>query len=141
MLSNADHPKYIKIWSHLPDGVKYKPPRLLIVIWQLPLMEQELITLQKLQSSMLGFRAICVARSLVFCIMFCRSLYVLLRLMASDYSFGILKPFVKEIHISRSLVFCAMFCRSCDINCSIFLAVQNTLKTPVAFLCHDHKYL
>ena len=146
MLSNADHPKYIKIWSHLPDGVKYKPPRLLIVIWQLPLMEQELITLQKLQSSMLGFRAICVARSLVFCIMFCRSLYVLfcpfllaivsyvlLRLMASDYSFGILKPFVKEIHISRSFVFCAMFCRSCDINCSIFLAVQKYIKNTCRF--------
>ena len=30
---------------------------------------------------------------------------------------------------------------SCDINCSIFLAVQNTLKTSVAFLCHDHKCL
>ena len=30
---------------------------------------------------------------------------------------------------------------NCDINCSIFLTVQNTLKTPVAFLCHDHKYL
>jgi hypothetical protein len=30
---------------------------------------------------------------------------------------------------------------SCDINCSIFLAVQKYTKTPVANLCHDHKCL
>ena len=37
--------------------------------------------------------------------------YVLLRLMASDYSSGILKPFFRVIHIARSLVFCVVFCR------------------------------
>ena len=59
--------------------------------------------------------------------------YVLLQLMASDYSFGILKLFVRGIHVPRSLVFCVMFCRSCDINCSIFLAVQKYIKNTCRF--------
>ena len=36
--------------------------------------------------------------------------YVLLRLMASDYSFGILKPFFRVIHVPRSLVVCVVSC-------------------------------
>jgi len=50
--------------------------------------------------------------------------YVLLRLMASDYSFGILKPFVRGIHVPRSLVFCVMFCRSLYVLlCPFLLAI------------------
>ena len=51
----------------------------------------------------LGGGEVCIARSLVFCVMLCRSLFVLfplvivlpvvLRFTAYDYPFGILKPF------------------------------------------------
>ena len=41
-------------------------------------MEQELLTLSEPMSSPPVFSGICVARSLVFCVMFCGSLFVLL---------------------------------------------------------------
>jgi hypothetical protein len=48
------------------------------VIWQVLHVEQELPTLSEYPSSPLVFYGVCVARSLVFCVMFCRSLFVLL---------------------------------------------------------------
>ena len=75
----------------------------LTVIWRVPLVEQELLTLPEDLSSFLVFSGVCVARSLVFCVVFCRSLFVLfllaislsvlLRFMASDYPLGIFKVF------------------------------------------------
>jgi hypothetical protein len=60
-----------------------------------------LITLLEHLSSSPVFSRVRIARSIVFCIMFCRSLFVLLsfghcvvcvlRIMASDYPFGIFK--------------------------------------------------
>ena len=72
---------------------------------QVPHVEKELLTLLKLLSSPPFFLIClaCVALSLVFCVMFCRSLFVLfllaivlsvlIRFTASDYPFGIFKPF------------------------------------------------
>ena len=64
-----------------------------------PHLEQELLILPELLSSPPVFSGVHNARSLVFCVMFCRSsfvlyllaivLSVLLRFTASDYSFGI----------------------------------------------------
>ena len=64
-------------------------------------MEEELLTLPEYMSSLPVFSWIRVARSSVFCVMFCRSLIVpfllvsvlsvLLGYTASDYPFGIYK--------------------------------------------------
>ena len=73
--------------------------------WQVPHVEQELLTLPKHPSATPVFSGVHVAWSLVFCVMFCRLLFVLwfffflaivlsvLRFMASDYPFGIFKFF------------------------------------------------
>ena len=69
-------------------------------------MDQERLTLSGHPSSPPVFIGLRVARSLVFCVMFCRSLFVLLsffflaialsvllRIMASDYTFDIFTLF------------------------------------------------
>ena len=73
-------------------------------------MEQELLTLPEHLSSRPGFTGVRVVRSLVFCVVFCRSLFVLLffffffvivlsvlfRFTDFDYLFGIFKLFLSE---------------------------------------------
>jgi len=54
-----------------------------IVTWGVPHVEQELLTLQEHMRSSLVFSGVRVAWSLVFCVMFCRSLFVV-----SPFSFG-----------------------------------------------------
>ena len=69
------------------------------VTWGLPLVEQELLTFPPLV-----FSGIHIAQSLVFCVVFCRSLFVLLaialyallRFTVSDYPFGIFKLILKH---------------------------------------------
>ena len=65
--------------------------------WQVPLVEQELLTILKYMSLTTVFTEVCVAQSLVFCVAFCKSLFVLfllaillsvLRYTASDYTFN-----------------------------------------------------
>jgi hypothetical protein len=60
-------------------------------------VEQELLTILKYMSSTTVFTEVCVAQSLVFCVGFCKSLFVLfllaillsvLRYTASDYTFN-----------------------------------------------------
>ena len=71
---------------------------------RVPLMEQELLTLPEHLSPPPVFNGIRVHRPLVFCVMLCRSLFVLfhfaivmsfLRFTDSDYSFGIFKLFLR----------------------------------------------
>ena len=71
----------------------------------LTLVAQELLSLPEHMSSPPVFSEVCVARSFVFCVMFCRSLFVLLSLFfwplcclwctESDYHFGIFKLFLR----------------------------------------------
>ena len=42
-----------------------------------------------------GFSGVCVSRSLHFCVVFCRSLFIPLRFTDSDYQFGKFKLFYK----------------------------------------------
>jgi hypothetical protein len=77
------------------------------VTWQVPLVEQELFTLPGHLSSPLVFSGVGVTRSLIFCVAFCRSLFVLLSFFFwplcclsffdlwtnSAYPFGIFKLF------------------------------------------------
>ena len=69
-----------------------------VIFWQTPHMEQELLTLPEHLSSPTVFSGVHDAQSLVFCVMYCRSLFilhsffflaivlcVLLRFMAPDY--------------------------------------------------------
>jgi hypothetical protein len=65
-------------------------------------VEQELLTLPDHLSSPPVFSGVRVARSVVFCVVFCRSLFVLLaivlsvlRFTDSDYPFGIFKLFLQ----------------------------------------------
>ena len=66
---------------------------------RVPLVEQELLTLPGHMCSHPVFIGVRVARSLVFCVVFCRSLFViclwplycLLRFTDSEYPFGIFK--------------------------------------------------
>jgi hypothetical protein len=71
----------------------------------LTLVAQELLALPEHMSSPPVFSEVCVARSFVFCVMFCRSLFVLLSFFfwplcclwctKSDYHFGIFKLFLR----------------------------------------------
>ena len=49
-----------------------------IVIWRIPLLEQELLTLPEYLGLPALFSTVHVSRTLVFCVVFCRSLFVLL---------------------------------------------------------------
>jgi len=51
--------------------------RVTLIQW-VPLVEQQLLTLAEHMSSLTVFSWVRVAHSLVFCVMFCRSLFVLL---------------------------------------------------------------
>jgi hypothetical protein len=83
------------------------------VIRRVPRVEQELLTLVGTPAFIPDFSGIRVARCLVFCVMFCRSLFVLLplyllaivlsvlRIMASDYPFGIFTLFLHKDRINK----------------------------------------
>jgi hypothetical protein len=70
----------------------------------MPYIEQEMLILPEHPSSPLVYSGVHVAGSSVFCVMFCRSwfiffllaivLSVLHHFTASDYPFGIFKPFL-----------------------------------------------
>jgi hypothetical protein len=75
------------------------------VTWRVPLVEQERFTLSEHLSSPPVFSVIRVARSLVFCIVFYRLLYVPLANVLSDlqftdidYPFDVVKLFLREIN-------------------------------------------
>ena len=68
--------------------------------WQVPHVEQELLSFPEHFSSLLVFNGVRVTLSLVICVVFCRPLFALfllvialsvLSIMASDNSFGIFK--------------------------------------------------
>ena len=61
---------------------------------QVPLVYQELLTLPEHLCSPLVFSGVHVAQSLVFCVVFCRSLFVF-----------------SGVRVAQSLVFCVVFCR------------------------------
>ena len=70
-----------------------------------PLVEQELHTLPEHLSSQSVFSGVRATRSLVFCVVFCRSLFALfllaivlsvLKNMVSDYPFDIFKTFLSS---------------------------------------------
>jgi len=79
-------------------------------------VEHELITLPQRNSSPPVFSGVRVVRSLVFCVMFYISLFVLfaivlsvLRLTASDYPFGFFKHFLcgyrsPMMHVNRNVL-------------------------------------
>ena len=58
-----------------------------------------------------------VAQSLVFCVVFCRSLFVF-----------------SVVHVAQSLVFCVVFCRS------LFVLVGSCYSI-VSFMCHGWRLL
>ena len=77
-------------------------PYILPFARQVPLVEQELLTILQYMSSTTIFTEVCVVQSLVFCVAFCKSLFVLfllaillsvLRYTTSDYTYGIIKIF------------------------------------------------
>ena len=81
------------------------------------LVDQEQLIFPEHLSSPPVFREILIAQSLGFCVVFCRSLFVLLLLtialsallqfMASDYFFGIFKLFLhkhkKNVHLNLAI--------------------------------------
>jgi hypothetical protein len=93
------HHSKILTWLTFSEYLCYKWPRFITrVTRRVPLVKQDLLTLPEFIPVFTGFR---VAPSLVFCVLFCRLLYVLfllaivlsmlLRFIASDYPVGILK--------------------------------------------------
>jgi hypothetical protein len=93
------HHSKILTWLTFSEYLCYKWPRFITrVTRRVPLVKQDLLTLSEFIPVFTGFR---VAPSLVFCVLFCRLLYVLfllaivlsmlLRFIASDYPVGILK--------------------------------------------------
>jgi len=91
-----------------------------VVTWvtrQMPLAEQELLTLPEYLGSFPVCSRACFALSWVFCVVYCRSLLglfifffiltivlsVLLRFTVSDYPFGIFKPIIILLFSSAKL--------------------------------------
>ena len=76
------------------------------------IMYQELVALPKRMSSPPVFGGVRVARfSIIFCVMFCRSLFFLLsivlsvlRFVASDYPFGIFKLFLQKSYRVTAII-------------------------------------
>ena len=110
----------------------------------LPLVEQELLTLPKHMSSPPVLSGVRVTRSLVFMCMFCRSLFVLLYILAvvlsvllrytnSDSPFGIFKHFVYYKHRStlknRSV---------CDRKSHQYLNQSRWVKTDILSSSFHH---
>jgi hypothetical protein len=82
-------------------------PGIICVIFIFPYFDSCLTPYLKLYIAFIGVR---VTRSLVFCVMFCRSLFVLfllaivlsvLRFTDSDYPFGVFKLFLIWISVCR----------------------------------------
>ena len=97
---------YSTLWLGLDKGMVYVVENTLVTR-RVPHVEQELHALHEHQNSPQVFSGVRDARLLVFCVMFCRSLFVLLsrfvlvivlspllRLMTSDYLFGTIKLFL-----------------------------------------------
>ena len=84
------------------------------LIWvapRMPLMNQELLIFTEAPGFILSFHGVHVAQILVFCVVFCRSLFVLfllsivlsvLRFTVSEYPFDIFKFFVFVLNIEFS---------------------------------------
>ena len=95
----------------------------LIVTQQVPLVEQELLALPEHLSSPPGFSGVHVAKFLVFCVLFCRSLFFLCPFFLchcslcvlcfsasqSEYPFGIFKLFLSlpttHLKVKQNLAF------------------------------------
>ena len=98
----------------------------IIVTRMVPLVEQELLTLPEHPRAPLVFSEVRVARSIIFCVMFCRSLYVflfffllaivlsVLWLTDSDYPYipGIFMHFLWEILLLHQLHIVSSVCPS-----------------------------
>ena len=82
------------------------------VTWWVPLVEQEPLTLVEYLSSPLVFSGICVTRSWLFCVVFCRSLFVLLSFFLWPLY---CLPFDLWLLITP-LVFSNFFCRHVQIS-------------------------
>ena len=88
--------------------------RLLILISMYTLVKQELFTFPEHPSSALVCSDVRVARSLVFCVMFCKSLFVpfhlaivlavLVLFTDSNNPFGIFKLFINSLPMSRKRI-------------------------------------
>ena len=86
------------------------------------LFEEDLLTLSEHISSSPVFSGVCVDRSLVFCVVFCRSLFVflsffllviglsVLRFTAFDYSFGNFKLFICKFFLVILFYFIGFCC-------------------------------
>ena len=93
--------------------------RLTVTLW-VSHVEQELLTFLEHLTSPLVFSGVCVAWYLVFCVMFCRSLFVLLSFLAivlsvlqftaSDCPFGIFKTFISDYDNRCSVLHCRLHC-------------------------------
>jgi hypothetical protein len=74
-------------------------------------MEQELPTLPEHLSSPLVFSGVHVASSLVFCVVFCRSLFDLLSIVLSFFNLQILTTHLVSLNSSFNCVFFSPLCR------------------------------
>ena len=93
------------------------------------------------------FSGFCVSRPLVFCVVFCLSLFVLLSFFllvivlsvlwftSSDYLFGIFKLF-----LSQSLVFCVVFYRSLFVLFLLVIVLSVLWFTSSDYLFGISKY-
>jgi len=95
-----------------------------------------------------SFSGVCVIQSLVFCVMFCRSLLVFSGVRVTQslvfYVVFCRSLFVfSRVRVTQSLVFCVVFCRSlfvfsgvCVTQSSVFYVVFcRSLFVPFSFLC------
>ena len=92
---------------------------------RVPLVEQELLTFPDHQCSPPILSRVRVTRSLVLCVMFCRSLFVFSRVRVTR-SLVLCVMFCRSlfvfssVRVTRSLVLCVMFCRSLFVFLTFF---------------------
>jgi hypothetical protein len=81
------------------------------VTWRVSHMEQELLTLPEHLSSLSVFSGLLVARSLVFCVVFCVSLFVLLSFLSRlDLRLLItLQTFLNKQHYTKRTIIIIIF--------------------------------
>ena len=111
--TGVQHDVHIRWWSCRLTGTR-----------RVSRVKQQWLTLPEHLSLPPGYSGVRFARSLIFCVMFCKSLFVLyllaivlfvLRFMASDYSFGFFKLFLVMLFNAKWAMLCNIMTRTCWI--------------------------
>ena len=115
---------------------------------QVPLVNQEMLSLSEYMSSLLFFLLwVCVVQSLVFCVMLCWLLFVLFLLLVSvlfplqfvdsEYSFVIFTMLLSRPLCCIPMLICCCRCFTCELSClsGLFIWVMVSFSVWHTMVC------